>query len=253
MKILCLDLGNTNLNYGYIQGNTLLSHGAIPTTKLKDPDSYPHWPHDIDAIALSSVVPSLTETLLAHLPPTKNLFSLSTKNCPGFPIRFPLPHEIGSDRLATAIGAQTRHGTPVIVIDMGTATCFDVITKEGGYEGGIIAPGIALMSQYLHEKTALLPQLNLKDTDLSSLGGFGRSTLEAMQIGCLEGYQGMIQAISNRIVASFHKCHITEVKIIAKGGSALYVLKDEWKIRYDPHVTLYGLAEAYRRQHETCH
>ena len=111
-----------------------------------------------NSVSFCSVVPSINESLEAYLATFKlPLFHLTYESCTGLTLAYPNPSEIGEDRIANAIAAQEYYGTPAVVIDMGTAVTFDIISSKG-YEGGVIAP-VNLMTRYLHEQTALLPEL----------------------------------------------------------------------------------------------
>jgi type III pantothenate kinase len=117
----------------------------------------------------------------------------------GLPITYPQPGEIGQDRLANAAGAHALVGSPAVVIDLGTAVTFDIMTRAGGYEGGIIAPGPALMTRYLHERTAQLPLVEDLTSPLERV--IGRSTSEAMRIGAMLGFAGLVQTCLDAVLA----------------------------------------------------
>ena len=136
--------------------------------------------------------------VLERAPAPLPVFQLTCDKKLGVPIGYPRPAEIGQDRLANAAGAHALFGTPAIVIDMGTAVTFDIVTKTHGYEGGIIAPGVEVMRRYLHEQTALLPKL---DDSLQIDRAIGQSTIEAMRIGTVIGFGGMIQALLDGVLA----------------------------------------------------
>ena len=164
---------------------------------------------------------------------------------PGLGIAYPKPQEIGQDRLANCMGAQARFGAPAVVIDMGTAVTFDILT-ERGYEGGVIAPGIGVMTRYLHEQTALLPALDPADLMISS--GVGKSTIDAMKLGCAVGFAGMIDALLVRVLAELEGWGVKNPTLIATGGVA-GILPKAWsdRIRWEPNITLHGLEEAFLR------
>jgi type III pantothenate kinase len=160
-------------------------------------------------------------------------------------INYPRPEEIGQDRLANCIGAQVSYGAPAVIIDMGTAVTFDILTEKG-YEGGIIAPGLGIMTRYLHEQTALLPALDPADLMISS--GIGKSTLDAMRLGCAVGFSGMIDALLKTVLAQLEKWDVRNPSIIATGGTA-GVLPKAWEasIRWEPDITLRGLEGVFLR------
>jgi type III pantothenate kinase len=171
----------------------------------------------------------------------KACLHLTAENCGSLKIHYPKPEEIGEDRLANALAAQTYHRVPAIVIDMGTAVTFDIISQQG-YEGGIIAPGLGLMSHYLHEQTALLPEL--KPEDLVKVeGAIGKSTRQAMQLGVAIGYSGMLDALCERVIRELREREGAEPLLLATGGSTANLTSDwETKAQFVPHLTLQGLA-----------
>ena len=127
-------------------------------------------------------------------------------------IDYPLPSQIGADRLANAAGVLSRHGAPAIVIDFGTAVTFDVISDQPAYCGGVIAPGLGAMSGYLPQKTALLPVIELEEPP----SAIGKSTVHAMQAGAVFGYRGLVREIIARLRSEM----AGSPRIIATGGDA---------------------------------
>lgn len=257
MSVFCIDIGNTHTHFGLWDGSTIQHRDRTPTSTLAQRG------HTLDQalstlasqteanISYCSVVPKATEALetLLH---THHLsgYHLRHDQCPALPINYPKPQEIGQDRLANSFAARYLHGTPAIVIDMGTAVTFDIISPDGAYEGGIIAPGLNLMSRYLHEQTALLPELDINDLLVST--GVGKSTLEAMKLGCAIGFAGMIGALLKRVLtemADQNDADTPPPAILATGGSAGH-LPRSWagRIHWDPELTLKGLAEAWKRR-----
>lgn len=133
-------------------------------------------------------------------------------------MNYPKPKEIGQDRLSNAIAAQAFYSLPVIVIDMGTTVTFDIVT-EAGYEGGIIAPGLDLITRYLHEQTALLPALDPTSFEISA--GIGKSTVDAMRLGCVVGFDGMIHALLERVQNELKKRYNRPAVLLATGGVSI--------------------------------
>lgn len=171
---------------------------------------------------------------------------LTGESLPGLAISYPKPEQIGQDRLANALAAQTLVGAPAAVIDMGTATTFDLITRVGGYIGGIIAPGLAAMTEYMHEKTALLPRLDAQSLALGPR--VGRSTTEAMAIGCTRGYPGMIRSLLDGVREEFAALGEPDPTVLLTGGASRGFLREALaEHRAEPDLTLLGLAEAWRR------
>jgi len=249
MRVLCIDIGNTSTHYGRVHTNDWRVDTAA---KINTGDISAQLPNVLNAIecegiAFCSVVPCATEQL-KHILAQHKIHSvhLNHTHCPGLSLNYPKPDEIGQDRLANAIAAQTFYGVPAIVIDMGTAVTFDIVTAAG-YEGGIIAPGLELMTRYLHEQTALLPALDPHDWVFA--GGIGKSTVEAMQVGCFVGFSGMIHALLQRVMQALCKEGAgVAPKVIGTGGAAERLLKDAVPdITLEPNLILLGLAETFRR------
>jgi type III pantothenate kinase len=164
----------------------------------------------------------------------------------GLPITYPTPSEIGQDRLAHAIGASVLHpGRPVIVIGLGTAVTFALATPEGGYEGGILAPGPAVMTRYLHERTAQLPLVTDLTTPITSV--VGKSTADAIRIGAVIGFVGLIQTLLDAMLAELATRNLPPAAILLTGGAARVV---EGRLRQParliPDLALRGLAAAWR-------
>ncbi len=155
-------------------------------------------------------------------------------------IDYPLPTQIGADRLANAAGVVSRHGAPAIVIDFGTAVTFDVISDQPAYCGGVIAPGLGAMSGYLPQKTALLPAIELEEP----ASAIGKSTTHAMQAGAVFGYRGLVREIIHRLKAEM----AGKVAIIATGGDAALIARGLPEIdAVDPDITLDGLRQVAAR------
>ncbi len=152
----------------------------------------------------------------------------------GMEIDYPYPGEIGADRLVNACGVVERYGAPAIVVDSGTAVTFDVVSSRPAYCGGVIAPGLSAMTRYLAEATALLPRIELAEPT----GAIGKSTVEAMRVGAVIGYRGMVRGILERIAAEMD----AEPVIVATGGDAGLLAKGLPEIHtVDPDLTLLGM------------
>lgn len=157
----------------------------------------------------------------------------------GVTLRYPAPGTIGADRLADACGAVARYGAPVIVADFGTALTFDVITPDAAYIGGVIAPGLPLMTDYLADRTALLPHIRLK----GPCGAIGRSTVGAMRLGAQVGYRGMVREITRHLLDTLGWRRVT---LCATGGYAPWALAGlDLPFKIDPTLTLYGLGKIH--------
>ncbi|MBN8708476.1 MAG: hypothetical protein BGO12_18440 [Verrucomicrobia bacterium 61-8] len=154
----------------------------------------------------------------------------------GIGIDYPQPRSIGADRLANAVGAKFLHGAPAIVVDFGTAVTFDVLTREGNYAGGVIAPGLNAMTDYLHSRTALLPKVKLREPRRA----IGRSTKEAMQSGAVYGYRGLIKEIVREIEKEIGVRR--GLRLIATGGDARLIAgQTHMFAAVEPQLTLEGI------------
>ena len=250
--LLCIDIGNTHTDLGFIApgGHDAVSTTAtLPTTELGEIDaairSLGEPAATLTGIAFCSVVPAGT----IRLPKLLERFDLPvwqlthTANL-GVPINYPNPPEIGQDRLANAAGAFALGEPPVVVIDLGTAVTFDIVSKRGGYEGGIITPGPALIMRYLHERTAQLPLVEDVTTPVTT--AIGKSTQEAMRIGAVLGFVGAIQACLDGVLAELTAAGEPTVRIITAGGAANVVSGRLTQSTIDvPDLPLRGLAAAW--------
>lgn len=253
MKTICIDVGNTSTHYGVVDGRAVSQVGHFPTAELHNGASPLFYEalsplcQGAAGIAFCSVVPAVNANLQASLADTKlTMFQLTHESCKGLDLVYPKPEEIGQDRIANAIAAQEYFGIPAVVIDMGTAVTFDIISSNG-YEGGIIAPGLAIMRKYLHDQTALLPELSEEDLVLTE-GAIGKSTRQAMQMGVAIGFSGMIDALLKRVQAELKSKGEPEPMVLSTGGSIANLTRD-WstKSEFVENLTLLGLAVAAGR------
>jgi type III pantothenate kinase len=187
-----------------------------------------------DAVLLCSVVPPkaaiISEFFAAQFP----FHSLTCDSKLNLAIDYPNPRQIGADRLANAVGVMQRYAAPAIVIDFGTAVTFDVISAQPAYCGGVIAPGLGAMNDYLHRKTALLPLIELAEPKHA----IGKSTIEAMTAGAIYGYRGLVKEILHQLLAEISG----DVKVIATGGDAALIARGIDMIhRVDPTITFEGM------------
>jgi type III pantothenate kinase len=190
-----------------------------------------------EGAALCSVVPAATPHVQRVLGDLwgQTALELNHRSLPGLGIDYPKPATIGPDRLANALAARARWGAPVIVIDFGTAVTFDVVDRNGNYVGGIIAPGLAALTDYLHEKTALLPRIRIREAPRA----LGRSTEEAMRIGAVRGYRGLIRGLLADLKAEL-RCR--RLPVVATGGYAALMATQLPEIgAVDPALTLDGV------------
>lgn len=170
----------------------------------------------------------------AQPPKPPNIQTPKPPNAQTILLDYPKPETIGADRLADAAGAVSRYGAPVLVMDFGTALTAAVVTRDGVWRGGVIAPGFPLMRDYLFERTAKLPRMELGRGRAPKIG---RSTEEAMRFGALVGYRGMVREIVATLRANFGE----DFKLVATGGFARWALKGlDLPFVIDPTLTLYG-------------
>jgi type III pantothenate kinase len=191
----------------------------------------------IAGAVLCSVVPRATPLIRKTVGALWKLeiLELSPKTLCGVGIDYPKPDSIGADRLANAVAARARFGAPVVVVDFGTAVTFDVVDSRGNYVGGIIAPGLAAMTDYLHEKTALLPKINIRETK----GVVGKSTEEAMLIGAVHGYRGLVRELIGELK---RELRVKKLPVVVTGGYAkLMAAKLPEISTVAPDLTLEGL------------
>ncbi len=246
--ILLFDIGNTHTHVGLAGSKRVLRHLNIPTgswggraamKRLRDFAGRSR----IDGAALCSVVPERTgQVVSAFRRLSTGACVQLTHDCPlGIAIDYPRPGTIGPDRLANAIAARERHGAPCVVVDFGTAVTFDVVDRKGAYVGGVIAPGISAMTDYLHEKTALLPRIEIRDTEAA----VGKNTEQAMRIGAVHGYRGLIREILSGIRAELKT---RKLPVVATGGCAKLIATGMKEITaVDPLLTLEGLRLVWNR------
>jgi type III pantothenate kinase len=189
----------------------------------------------IDIIVVSSVVPKKNALIRAAVKGSKILW-LTQRIKLGVGIDYPNPSEIGADRLANAAAVAALYGCPAIVADFGTAVTFDIVSARRKYIGGVIAPGLESMTNFLYQRTALLPKLSLKEPR----SAVGRSTMEAMRAGAVIGYRGLVREIIARIEAE--RFPRQKVHVIATGGYADLIAKGLSEIdSLHPNLTLEGL------------
>lgn len=191
----------------------------------------------ISDVAFCSVVPRATAKAASAIKRHWKLtpFQLNHQTVAGLGIDYPRPQTIGADRLANALAARHLCGAPVVVVDFGTAVTFDVVNARGHYIGGIIAPGLAAMTSYLHEKTALLPEIKIREVNRV----VGKSTEQAMLIGAVHGYRGLIRELIEKLKLEL-KCR--RLPVVATGGYARLMANKLPEIStVDPLLTLKGL------------
>jgi type III pantothenate kinase len=187
-----------------------------------------------EVAVLSSVVPSKGEVIADFLSPAP-VIRVGVKTRLGVGIDYPQPKTIGADRLANAAGAFARFGAPIVVVDFGTAVSFDIVSVAGNYVGGVIAPGLEAMTDYLHQRTALLPKISL----LEPPSAIGKSTKDAMLAGAVYGYRGLVRQILQEIGKELG---LKKLPVVATGGYAELIAAGLPEMRrVVPELTLDGL------------
>jgi type III pantothenate kinase len=188
----------------------------------------------IDTFVVASVVPRKNREVRAVA--TSQILWLNCGLKLGVGIDYRAPRTIGADRLANAAAVAALYGCPAIVVDFGTAVTFDIVSEGNAYIGGVIAPGLEAMTNFLYQRTALLPKISLKEPRRA----IGRSTIEAMRAGAIFGYRGLVGEIIARIKAE--RFPRRKVHVIATGGYARLVAARLKAISaFHPHLTLEGL------------
>lgn len=232
---LLINNNNTRTKFALATGNELLEHRSIASrdvTTAAVTALIADW--EYDHVVLASVVPANVPDLLASQA-GKKVVELSHRIPLGVAVDFPDPSKIGADRLANAVAvAQRRIDGPVIVVDFGTAVTFDIIDRRPAYIGGVIAPGLDAMRHYLHQKTALLPEIDLARPDTA----IGKTTIHAMQSGAFHGYRGLVKEILGQIESEMGE----PAKVIATGGYAGLIAEGLPVIAsVEPYLTMQGL------------
>ena len=249
--LLTIDIGNTNITMGVFRDQELVATWRLATETHKLPDEYALLirsllplkgvdPQDIDSIALCSVVPPLTQVFddLCSIYFGVTPLVVGTGTRTGVRILYENPRDVGADRVVDAAAAFTLYGGPVIVVDFGTATVFDAVSREGDYLGGAIASGINLTAEALFERTSQLRRVEL----IAPKTAIGRNTAASIQSGILFGHVGMVEAMVQRFKAELGE----DTKVVATGGMAPLIQKETTIFdAVNPDLTLIGLSLIY--------
>lgn len=249
--LLAVDIGNTNIALGVYDAHRPLAQWRIATEAQRLTDEYAvlldgllHQQDiafsDIGGCVFASVVPPLTGIFASlarrylNVEPVIVGEDIET----GVRILYDNPHEVGADRIVNALAVQRKYGTPAIVVDFGTATTFDVISAEGDYMGGIIAPGMGISAEALFQRAAKLPEVELTAPPTA----IGKNTINSMQAGLVLGYvamvEGLIQRIEDELGAAAH--------VVATGGLGDLIAAHTASIQHvDTNLTIEGLRMIY--------
>jgi type III pantothenate kinase len=247
--ILLFDIGNTHTHLGLADHRRVRKQTNITTAGWFDGATHKEIGHfvgraAIEGVALCSVVPRATAFARQLVQRRWNLptLELSPATIAGVTIDYPLPDTIGPDRLANAVAVRHRFGAPAVVVDFGTAVTFDVVNAKGEYVGGIIAPGLSAMTDYLHEKTALLPKIKIREVRAI----IGKNTEQAMLIGAVHGYRGLIRGLLTELKRELGS---KRLPVVATGGYARLIAAGMPEITaVEPLLTLEGLRLVWEKQ-----
>jgi type III pantothenate kinase len=248
-KILLFDIGNTNTHLGLATHQRVIKQANVPTSDwlnggVKDTLLKFAGRNEVEGAALCSVVPRITPLVLKAVWQLWKVdaLELTPKTLRGVGIDYPKPKTIGPDRLANAVAARHHFGAPSVVVDFGTAVTFDVVNRAGNYVGGIIAPGLAAMTDYLNEKTALLPRIQIREVN----SAIGKSTEHAMLVGAVHGYRGLIRGLLGELK---RELKVQRLPVIATGGYAKLIASKMPEISaVRPELTLEGLRLTWAAQ-----
>jgi type III pantothenate kinase len=254
--LLVIDCGNTNVVFAVYDGHTLKGQWRAATKTDRTADEYGIWltqlmshdgldPTRMKAAIVASVVPGKNfdlRQLCERYFGCKARFIDDPGIDLGAEVRIDNPREVGADRVVNAVAAHAAYKGPLIVIDFGTATTFDVVDKDGAYCGGCIAPGINLSMEALHMATAQLPRLPVRHPGNAPV--IGTTTVAAMTSGVFWGYVGLIEGLVTRIKAERGE----KMAVVATGGLApLFAQATKAIEQIDPDLTLRGLLQIHER------
>lgn len=251
--LLVIDIGNTNTVLGIYDGDRLVQHWRLATSRSRTSDEYgvlirqlfemaPHEIQKINGCIVACVVPPMQATITSMVERFFNIVPLvvgpGIKT--GMPILYENPREVGADRVVNAVAAYERFRQACIVVDFGTATTFDAISTDGRYLGGSIVPGVVISAEALFQRASKLPRVEIVAPEKV----IGRNTVTSMQSGLLYGYVSLVDGMVDRISEEM-QC---SVRVIATGGlSSLFATHSRRIEDYDPDLTLVGLKILYER------
>ena len=253
--VLLIDIGNTHTHLGLANQRRIVQQTNVSTAGWLEGAGESLLRRFVGrgrpaGACLCSVVPSATPRAQRALRRLWRLsaLELTPRTVSGVGIRYPKPQTIGPDRLANAVAVKHLFGAPAVVVDFGTAVTFDVVDATGSYVGGIIAPGLAAMTDYLHEKTALLPRIRIREVS----SAVGKSTEHAMLVGAVHGYRGLVRELISELK---RELNARRLPVVATGGYAkLIAARIPGITAVEPLLTLEGLRLVWEANRlETAH
>jgi type III pantothenate kinase len=237
---LLVNINNTNTSFALANSRRILRVIKVPTASVRE---IPFSRVGVSGIVLSSVVPAMTKRVCRMLPIRPLVVSANIDL--GVGVRYPNKKQIGADRLANAVAVAELYGAPAIVVDFGTAVTFDIVNARSEYVGGVIAPGLASVTEYLYQRTALLPRITLAEPK----SVIGKSTVDAMRVGAVIGYRGLVREI---LRALKRERGMKRAVVVATGGYGDLIARQIPEIKHvNPLLTLEGLRFIYLRNRST--
>ncbi|MCI5849776.1 MAG: type III pantothenate kinase [Lachnospiraceae bacterium] len=252
--LLALDAGNTNITIGVFEGEEFKGIYRLTTKLPRTSDEFGllivdlikqcgATPDDIDDVIIASVVPNIMYSLTSSIIKYFNCNPIEVKSGikTGLKIATTNPKELGADRIVDAVAAIELYGGPIIVVDFGTATTFDLVSGDGTFVAAVTSPGIRTSAEALFKGAAKLPEVEIRKPDTI----LAKDTITSMQAGLFYGWLGQTEYIIKKLK---EESGYTDVKVVATGGLGKLFSKESKEIEiYNPRLTLYGLKYVYER------